>query len=167
MSFKDDLFVDRFDLAVGWEKQPSLVEKYFRLYAEAVFEKDQAKMRYELSLAETEKDVRSNPEKYVLNKVTDAAVKAAVTTSETVKTAYQGYLEAKKQEMVVAGAKEGILTKKYALENEVKLFLAGYFSEPVISGEHKKEVIETTSAKVKEVADKKLNANGRLKRKKL
>jgi len=167
MSFKEDIDIDHYALEEEWRKQPTLVDKYFTLHADAVYDRDKAKARYDLTLAEVEKDVRAYPNKYEMDKVTEAAVKAAVTTSETVKKAYQGYLEAKKQVMVLAGAKEGILTKKYALENEVKLFLASYFSEPAISGNHKKEVVETTSAKVKEAADKKLNANGRLKRKKL
>jgi len=105
------------------------------------FEKLNTKLKEQddkISQLESEQVLKS----FGIDKLTEGAVKATVRVDSRVVKASEDYLEAKKNEMILSGVKEAFNHRKMALENEVKLFLAGYFSNPVIKKENKDDFQE-------------------------
>jgi hypothetical protein len=133
-SFQDQarrlLVIDKYNLDQEWEEQATL---YFDLavnLADARAAVDRAKAELDLVEAEADKDVRLHPEKYGVEKITEASVKAAVLASKQRRAAYEDWVVAKHDAAVADAAVSACDHRKRALEKEVDLFLANYFARP-------------------------------------
>lgn len=105
--------------------------------AKAEYEADVKKENLKLMKADLRLDIMSNPSKYGLVKPTEAAIEAAITDevayAEEVKNSVRKEYEAE----VSRAAVKTLEVKRCALENLVKLHIAGYFgsrSEPNVEG---------------------------------
>jgi hypothetical protein len=127
MDFNDDLLIDKFGLDDEWAKQPSLYNNWSVQLATAEMERDRAKENVDLVRAELDFDVRSNPSKYGLEKLTEASVGAAITQSEKYQKSVDKHLKLKYDHKIIQAAIESLNHKKYALDNLVKLYLAEYY----------------------------------------
>lgn len=127
---KLDISVNMKALDVQWCEQPRLYFRYAAELADARRDMDDAKADLDLTDAELDLAIRSSPGDYGLEKVTEAAVKAAIPAQQSHKTAHEQMLKAK-HDVDVLGAAVGALDhRKKALENLVQLRLADYYSEP-------------------------------------
>lgn len=113
-----------------WVNQPSLFFKYASLLAEAREEFERAKNSFELVRAELDQKVRSDPPRYGIHKLTEAAVSAVVPTLGEYQKAREELLAAKHKVDILEAVVTAMEHRKKALEKLVDLYLAGYFSYP-------------------------------------
>ncbi len=104
-SFYDDLEFANDDLDKAWQEQPSLYMRYAEKAAKARQTEDELKEQLEVLEAKLAKEMRTDPDKYGLSKVTEGALKEAVIAHEE-------------------------RQKLSALENAVSLYLCGFYSQP-------------------------------------
>jgi len=132
MSYADDMHINEDMLDVELLEQPTLMEKYSHLLAEAKLDRDLAKEDLELKKAEISLDIRDHPQDYKLEKVTDKAVEACVLMEEEYKDAVKAYNQANFEVNVLQGVVNAIEHRKSALEKLVTLHGQNYFAGPIV-----------------------------------
>lgn len=132
MNYEQDIRIDEQSLDVEWLEQPSLMMKYARISANARMELDRTKEMLELTKAELDRAIRSDPDKYGIPKVTDAAITAAIITNERYKDVSNELIQAKFDADIASSAVRAIDVRKDALENLVRLHGMQYFAGPSI-----------------------------------
>ena len=138
--YKTDIRMDRNQLDIEWLEQPSLYMRYAEACIESMFERDRLADLIDVTAAEVEAEVRTNPESYGIEKITEAAVKSAVVLEPRVIEAKENYNKAKKEAALLTAAERAIDRRKASLERLTDLYIAGYWSTPRIT-EDKKEVV--------------------------
>lgn len=126
-----DLSVDRNRLHEEWEKYPQIFDKWGIRLADAIFDRDTAKDQLDLIKSELDADIRQSPGEFGLDRVTEGAVNAAITLELKYKKARKKLNTAQKDVNRLTTGLRAISSKKAALENEVRLYLGSYFSEPI------------------------------------
>ncbi len=143
MSEEKDFFeIDLYNLDQEWQNQPKLYHTYAMILVEARKALEQAKADQELKFAKLELDVRKNPTKYGLAKVTEGSIEKTVTIQDEYQDVVRTVIKAKYR---VDKAQVDVTTldhRKKALEKEVDLFLADYFAQPKAKSLASKEHIE-------------------------
>ena len=134
--------IDPLRLDEEWQGQARRYKHYSDRLAEARLEADRAKSALEVVKAETELDIRSNPEKFGLPKSTEATVAAAVVTHNDVRNAVENLHRLNYNVHILEGARTALDHRKKALENLVSLHLAGYYAEPRARGDGDREEVE-------------------------
>ena len=128
--YMEDVKVDPEQLDVMWLNQASLYVHYATIAVNARDVRDRAKQKRDVTRAEVEKDCRAHPEKYGVEKVTEAAIASAVNSDKDLATCIDEYqnacLEADLSQVAVSGMEQ----RKSALENLVRLHAASYFAGP-------------------------------------
>jgi len=124
----DDLAVDRYDLVGEWERQHQIYMDWVNIYALSVMERDTRKSAVELSTANLDSLIRSDPSAYGVDKVTESAVKNAIISSEEYQEKITELHKANLFMHKMEGAKTAFEQRKKALENLVQLSLAGFYS---------------------------------------
>lgn len=129
-----DFQIDENNLDKEWMRQPSLYSKYARATADARREMDEAKNKLEVVKAEVSIDVRTNPGRFGLAKITEASLSQVVDCCDQVKEAAAELIESRHHHEVLIAAVGAMDHRKKALESLVSLFLADYFSTPRAKG---------------------------------
>ncbi len=141
--------IDKYKLDEEWEGQQGLYNEYAYVLAEARKNHGEAEAHLEYVEAEVSLDIRNNPAKYNLDKITEDVVNKATVVAKKTRQAQQAVIDAK---FAMDKALADVTTldhRKKALEDLVKLFLGDYFSRPKApTQEHrqKMEEIERKSA---------------------
>ena len=144
IEFNKDISIAPYELEEEWFQQPALVFFYGTNLAEAVENLDKAKLREQLLKDELEGvrakldlDIRANPEKFGIAKITENAIANAIILEKKVTQKKEEITEAAQERITAqsavntaSSAFEAIKQKKKALENAVQLLLANYFSGP-------------------------------------
>ncbi len=149
MGYKEDLTIDKHSLDSEWERQALLYMKWAEEYADAVLVRDRAKELVELVQAELYKKIVESYIKEGEKKPTEGAITNITIGKTKFKDAMNQYLESKRDAENLAGAKEGMQHKKKAIEGLTHLWLGGYYAEPKIPAEAKKESFEKTDKEIK------------------
>ena len=159
LNYEEDVRIDEQALELEWLSQAQLFMKYARHAANMRKEVDLAKENLEVTKAEVDKEIRQNPEKFKIEKVTDASVTANVLTYPDYKEANQNYINAKYELDMAQAAVSAMNQRKDALENLVKLHGQQYFAGPKVPRDIKWE---------REEKEKRTNAGiaGKIKRNK-
>lgn len=114
---KDDLEIDISSLEKEWVKQASNYYKWYELYAESQSKKSKAKITLEKIEANIDLDVRENPKKYKLDKITEAAVRNVIINSPGYVEANLRYIELIKNNDLLHAVVRALEHKKSALEH--------------------------------------------------
>lgn len=139
MNYEKDIYIDSEALDVEWLEQPRLMLNYSQHLAEQRKLLDESKQSLDVAKAEADKKIRTNPEKYGIEKITEAVVGNAILIEKGYQQAYTEYLEAKYETDMAQAAVSAFEQRKYALENLVKLFIAQYFAGPNVPRDLTKE----------------------------
>lgn len=131
MSYQEDMYIDENALDVELLEQSSLMVKYSTLLAEAKQERDLAKEALDLTKAEVDRDIRNDPDKYELPKITEPVVSGAILMQDEYQEALKTLHDANFEVNVLQGVVNAIDARKSALENLVKLYGQEYFAGPV------------------------------------
>ncbi len=139
MDYEKDVTIDETALDVEWLEQPRLTLKYSRLAAEAEAEYNRARERLEVVKAELDKDIRTNPDKYDIGKVTEVVVANTILLQDEYQAAKQNVIDAKHDWDMAKAAVFALQDKKKALENLVQLHGMQYFAGPTVPRDLSKE----------------------------
>lgn len=118
-----------------WARQPGLYHDAAMKAADKRRDQSRAEAELELTEAEVDREVRQNPAVFGLEKLTEPAIKLAIVASKRYKRAQQDAIEAKHDLDVAEVAVKTLDHKKYALQDEVRLRLSNYFSEPMVKSD--------------------------------
>lgn len=137
MNINDDLAIDPHKLDEEWLKQPVLYMQYSELVSKAQKVKDEAKEKIEVTKAELDSNIRSNPEKYDAPtdkkgeyKITEAWITGAILRDIRYQDAVKDFNEKNYELNMLQAAVKSFDHKKKALENIVQLWQGSYFSTP-------------------------------------
>lgn len=132
MNYLEDIKIDENSLDIEWLQQPKLMLQYAQHAAYCSRELDAAKEAVNLVKAELDREIRTNPEKYKISKITETAVANTILEQDEYKIATEE-VTLKKYEFDIARAVvQALDQKKTALENLVKLFGQQYFAGPKV-----------------------------------
>jgi len=159
-TYQEDLSIDPLSLDEELKWQPSLFMKWTEKYSDACYQFDRSKERVETLYAQMYEAIAECPEDYGLERYTEPAIKQAVLQLPEYKKAKKLMHRARKNMNILAGAKDAMRQKKDALENLVRIFLSGYYSDPKIPFKAK----EAFSKKQDEATTAQLNKSKRIKR---
>ena len=117
-------------LDIEWLQQPSLFLKYSEAAAEARRDLDLAKERLDVIRAQIDKEIREDPEKFGVKKITEAVVSNTIVVQEKYRQVYQEYVDLKYQADLLTRVVSAFDQRKSALENLVRLYGQSYFAGP-------------------------------------
>jgi len=132
MNYEEDIKIDDTALDVEWLEQPGLMLRYSRHAANARMEVDKAKEAFELTKAELDKEIRSYPDRFGIEKITDKVVENTLPMQKDYKEASERLINAKFELDVANGALRAMEARKDALENLARLLGLQYFAGPKI-----------------------------------
>lgn len=124
------LQIDEYNLEVEWAKQASLYHRYAHEAALARQDADEAKAELDVVKAELDLDIRDDPDKYNLERVTEAAISNVITTTDEYQSAVQRVNAAQHSMRIAEAMCRALEHKKAALTKIVDLHLASYYAEP-------------------------------------
>ena len=162
-----DIFeLDLLTLDKHWLEQPLLVAEYGIMLADAKDAHDRSKAQLDVTRAEVEAKIITNPKKYKLEKVTVSAINAKVALNKKV-LADQRTMQKKKHRVDVLQATMNSLEhRKRALEGLVSLHGQQYFAPPQATTEGHLALDDMTIEHTKKRIAKNAKANGKRKRSK-
>jgi acyl-CoA reductase-like NAD-dependent aldehyde dehydrogenase len=146
---EDILDIDKMALDEEWVEQPKLYFRYAKALAEQRDGLDEMKAELELTKAEVESDVRENPDKHNLPKVTEKAVENAVIQSTEYQATLRRFNKRKKRVALLSALVEALDQRKRALEKLVDLQTMEYFSAPRASNVSREHVEEANKRRVR------------------
>ncbi len=149
LNYEQDVQIDPKALDVEWLGQAELMKKYTQHSADMKKAVDEAKERMEIGKARLEMDIRSNPEKYDLGKITESAIQSTITLQSEHQELVQEYIDAKYESDVATGAVRAIDQRKTALEELVRLLGQSYFAGPQAPRDLSQEWIKERERKEK------------------
>lgn len=132
IDYEKDVSINPDALDVEWLEQPQLMLKYGKLAAYTKLEADRAKERLEVIKAELDKDIRMNPDKYDITKITESVVINTILLQPEYQAANEEYIKLNYEAALARYTVQAIDTKKEALENLVKLYGMQYFAGPSV-----------------------------------
>ncbi len=139
------IHIDETRLDEEWVNQPGLRFKYGRKLADARERMDEAKADLDITKAELDRDIRSDPEEYGVERISEAAIANAVQLQEEFHKANAVFRIRRHDVAIYEAAVFAIDHRKRALEKLVELFMADYFATPRSpkgSGEVMDEVVK-------------------------
>lgn len=137
---ESDFTPDRDALDEEWVRQPELYHQYAVDLADARLDLEEKKNKLEVIRAELDKDIRTSPEDYELQKITETAISATILTQSRYTKGLERVNKARHRVDVLTAAVTALDHKKKALENLVYLHGQDYFSSPKAKGENSEEM---------------------------
>jgi hypothetical protein len=150
MNYEADIKIEEGCLDIEWLEQPMKMLQYGKHAAEMKRNLDRAKEKLELVRAELDNEIRSNPNKFGLEKVTDKAIDATIPLQERFKKASSDYLDVRFESDVAFAAVKAFEQRKDALENLVRLHGQQYFAGPKVPRDLPSEM-EQRRSKTREI----------------
>lgn len=154
MNYEKDMQIDETALDIEWLNQAALMMKYARFQAGLQLDEDGMKENLEFITAELDKEIRSNPEKFGIEKITEGVIKNTILLQDKYKEINKEYHDAKFENNVGKGVIKSMDSRKTALENLVKLHGQQYFAGPKVPRDLAWEVEERKKRADKIVSDK-------------
>ena len=139
MNYEQDMTIDPDSLDVEWIEQPRLMMQYARYAAQTRLEVERVKEELDIIRAELDKDIRIDPEKFGIIKLTESVVTSTIITQREYMVANEKYLCVQYDSNMAQGAVRALEGKKTALENLVKLHGQQYFAGPSVPRDLSKE----------------------------
>lgn len=134
--------IDRNCLDDEWVSQPDLYRRYATAAADAKQAHEEAKNDSSVVRAQVERDIRSDPEKFGIGKVTEGAIKTAIEVDDRCREAGEAEIEARHRYDVLSAAVGALDHKRSALSNLVQLHSADYFSQPTAPASSREPIEE-------------------------
>lgn len=128
--YLEEVKIDKYDLDNEWLGQAAKFIYWGEQESNAEYEKDRIKEKVDLTRAELSTQIREDPKKFGLEKVTEGAINEIILQNKKFQEVNGDYIEAVKTAKILTIAKKGFEQRKTALEELVKLYLNGYWSDP-------------------------------------
>lgn len=130
LNYEQDIRIDETALDIEWLEQPQLMLKYAKELAWRSRTVDEAKERIDVVRAEVDRKIRAYPEKYGLEKITEAVVQNTILLQPEYKDALKEYNDERYEYDITRAAVRAFEQRKDALENLVRLHGQQYFAGP-------------------------------------
>ena len=129
---KSELEIDKFNLDMECDWQPQLFEKYAKQLVAAEMNRDYAKAKVEIAIAQADLEIRKKKSKdFGLDKFSEAAIKSLITLDKGVQEATNDYFDAvEKAKNLAVVVKRIDSHRKHSLNNLIGLDARGYFARP-------------------------------------
>lgn len=152
--YEADISIDPDELAGELLDQSCRYFRYSELYAQAVMDRDRAKENLAQVQAQLDSEVRSKPEDFGIQKITEAAIKAAILLDDRYSEANEKMLQANLVSLTLQGAVTAFDHRKRMLEKITDLKISGLYSDPTI----RKEVNKLATDALSDAQNDALNA---------
>jgi len=143
----DAIRIDQHALDVEWLRQAELYFEYASLLVDQRLDVDAKKSNIDIVKAESDKDIRNNPGRFGIVKVTEACVGSALNGHPNVIEAVKEHRDAKHDQGMLEAAVAALDHKKRALEKLVDLHHSSYFARPQARSEGSKEEVSEIEKK--------------------
>lgn len=130
MSKNTSITVDKFALDDEWERQVTAVDVATKEMSAARERVDRAKVALEQVDAELDLQIRENPASFNIEKITEAAIKAAILNDPGRKTIQNEFTESKVAYQKCQDTLSVLHTKTEALKNLTSLYGMNYYARP-------------------------------------
>lgn len=137
--YEQDTAIDPDALDTEWLEQPRLMMRYAQFLANSRRELERAKEKLDIIRAELDKEIRTDPEKFGIAKVTEGAINSTILTNSDFQAGQKELNDAQYEVNMAQGAVRAIEGKKDALENLVRLHGQQYFAGPRVPRDLSKE----------------------------
>lgn len=134
--------INEHQLDKEWLKFPRVYYQWSVKLADARRDMEVARRRSDLLKAELGSDIRNDPVKYGIGKVTETAIEAAILGQPLYTKAIESYATQRHNVEVIQAAVSALDMKKAALEGMVKLLALNYYSTPRASDEATRETAD-------------------------
>jgi len=131
---RSDFAVDKEALDTEWEGQPDRFHGYAVQLADAKLAHEQAKNLLEVTRAELDRDIRSEPDQFEVEKITEEVVKNTILLQKKYRKQQDVVNAAKHTVDVLQAAVTSLDHRKKALENLAYLHGQQYYSTPTKVG---------------------------------
>ena len=135
-----DVFINQDELDKEIVNHGELFMKWAERLAEAIEERDIKKGEIDIKKAKLDKEIRSNPKDFDLEKITESAISNVIILDEGVQELNKEYYACTKNINVLTAAKEEMHSRRKRIEKLVDLWLGKYWSEPKVKVEKKNEL---------------------------
>jgi hypothetical protein len=135
-------------LDLEFVRQPELYRRYAAKLADAKFQLDEAKSAQDVSEAEVSLDIRSNPARYGIEKVTEDGIKIRVLLHARVRESVAAVNTARHKVGMLEAMVRALEHRKTTLENLVVLKTQDYYAEPkvpVVAGDSARRSMEEST----------------------
>lgn len=127
--FADDVALNRMELDLEAELNPSLMQHYSDLLSEAKAERDRLDGKLKQIMAETEIRIRkSDPKSFGLEKFTEAVITSLVEIDPEVQATKKELLDAKEDLYTYEGAVDALHDKSAMIKVLSSLWIGGYYA---------------------------------------
>ncbi len=123
--------------------------KFAHLAADLRRDLDEAKSRLEVTQAKLGQQIRSKPEEYGLEKVTEAGVSGVILTLGKYQEASQEVIKVRHELEIAQAAVSALEVKKRSLTLLVELHGSSYFASPKLSSAGREAVDDMTKRRVR------------------
>jgi len=154
--FRSRIMIDKFALEEACQDQPDLFREVGELYVSFKSEAKRLKDEVEYTRAEFQQKIRSNPDRYGLTKVTEAALSAAILLQDELNAIQKEYLEAEELASTLNIFLSSVEQRKSALKDMTSLYIYNYYSDVDLSDESK-GVIQADEERLKQARRDKAN----------
>lgn len=132
LNYEKDLKINEDALDLELLDQASLFMKYAKHYAFTQKEVENAKQVLDITKADLDLKIRSNPEKFKIEKVTEGAIQSAILISKEFQEANMRCLNAQYEKNMAGNAVQSMTMRKEMLEGMIKLLAQSYFAGPSV-----------------------------------
>jgi len=160
LDFEKDVAIDESALDVEWLRQADLMHRYSVYAAKTHRYMDEMKERLDVVKAKLDLDIRSNPDKYGLSKVTESVVQSTILLQDEYQEMSKKYRDARYEYEIALAATRALDQKKTALENLVRLLGMDYFAGPSAP----RDIGDEWARHAKEMAQKEQNKRVRIRK---
>lgn len=151
------LEIDELRLGDECVEQATMYFQASKRLAEAKLEEDQAKMDLDATFAELSREVRAKPAAFGLGeKVTEAAVQAAITEDRDYKSAHTVWLQARYKANLAQGRVTAMEHRKRALTLLVELRRQEWYADPKVSREGREAIKAEEKKRVRQLGQRAL-----------
>lgn len=130
--------VDEFSLVNECKNQPFFYKDVGKLHVVAKTVMKKAKSFLKIKYADISLDVRKNPKKYGLDKVTESSLDATVITQKECKEAEEEMFQAEEDAEYLGVLLESATQRKSMIRDLVALYCKNYYADDDMSGEIRK-----------------------------
>ena len=129
LDFERDLQIDSDSLDVEWRRFPSLLMRYCAETRDTRRTRDDRELKLDILKAQLENDIRSNPQKHGITKLTEGAITNVVTLNAEYQKAVRLRDRARRDNDLVSSAVKALEWKGRSLERLVQLHGQNYFGD--------------------------------------
>jgi hypothetical protein len=150
--FKENIQIDKYSLDLEFEKHPMLYHEFAMDMVDAEKERDDMKDQLELLHAKLTTQIRDDPKKFNLEKVTEGAITSVILQDINYQKLQKDYSNSVYNAKVLKISIESLNKKQSSMEHLVKLYLGEYYSK-----EAPREIKENAAERVADFIHNDLN----------